>query len=104
MAVVIRLNRVGRTKSPHYRMVVTDSRFPRDGRIIEIIGYYQPLKAEISLEVNQERALHWLDIGAQPSDTARSLLRKKGIMKIWHDAREEAKKARKAAETTAPAS
>jgi small subunit ribosomal protein S16 len=96
MAVAIRLTRVGRSKAPYYRMVVAESSFPRDGRFIEILGHYQPLKKEPELEIDEARALHWLLIGAQPSDTVRSLLRKKGVMKKWHDAREEQKKARKA--------
>ena len=97
MSVAIRLTRVGRRKSPHYRLVVTDRRFPRDGRFIEVIGYYQPLKAEMKLEVKEDRALYWLGVGAQPSDTVRSLLRKKGVMEKWHNRRVEARKALKAA-------
>jgi small subunit ribosomal protein S16 len=104
MTLSIRLTRVGRRKSPFYRLVVADSRAPRDGRFIEIIGHYQPLKKEMVLEVNEERALHWLHVGAQPSDTARSLLRRKNIMRRWHEERLAARKARKsaaAAETSA---
>jgi small subunit ribosomal protein S16 len=106
MAVAIRLTRVGRSKAPYYRMVVADSHFPRDGRFIEILGHYQPLQAETKLKINEERALHWLDVGAQPSDTARSLLRKLGIMKKWHDARAAQKKpfqSKKAAKPAAEA-
>lgn len=94
MAVSIRLTRVGRHKSPYYRLVVADSRSPRDGRCIEVIGHYQPLKAETTLQIDRERALHWLHVGAQPSDTARSLLRKEGIMNTWHEQRVEQKRAR----------
>jgi len=104
MALSIRLTRVGRRKSPFYRLVVADSRAPRDGRFIEIIGHYQPLRKETVLEVNEERALHWLHVGAQPSNTARSLLRRRNLMKRWHEERFAARKARKsdaAAETTA---
>lgn len=97
MSVAIRLTRVGRLKSPHYRLVVTDSRNPRDGRFIEILGHYQPLTKDVKLVVNEERALYWLNVGAQPSDTVRSLLRKQGIMAKWHNARVEVKKAAKAA-------
>lgn len=105
MALAIRLTRVGRTKAPYYRIVVAESKFPRDGRFVEIIGHYQPLqKDEQQLEVKEERALHWLLNGAQPSDTARSLLRKKGVMQKWHETRVEQKKARKAAQATEPAS
>jgi small subunit ribosomal protein S16 len=105
MSVAIRLTRVGRLKSPHYRLVVTDSRNPRDGRFIEIIGHYQPLTKEIKLVVDEDRAMYWLNVGAQPSDTVRSLLRKQGIMAKWHNARVEVKKARKSATaaTSAPA-
>lgn len=95
MALSIRLTRVGRRKSPFYRLVVAEARMPRDGRFVEIIGHYQPLRAETKLEIKEERALHWLMIGAQPSDTVRSLLRKKGIMQKWHEARLERKRARK---------
>lgn len=92
MSVSIRLTRTGRRKSPFYRLVVADSRRARDGRFIEIIGHYQPLFQETKLEIDEERALHWLHIGAQPSDTARSLLKKKGVMKKWHEQRAERKK------------
>jgi small subunit ribosomal protein S16 len=99
MAVSIRLTRVGRKKKPHYRVVVADSRSPRDGRFIDTIGFYHPLQAEPAIEIKEERALHWLNVGAQPSDTVRSLLRKKGIMKKFHEERFEQKKARKATAT-----
>ncbi|MFP4381215.1 MAG: 30S ribosomal protein S16 [Candidatus Sumerlaeia bacterium] len=95
MAVAIRLTRVGRTKSPYYRMVVAERSFPRDGRFIEILGHYQPLKNETGLDIDEERALHWLLVGAQPSDTCRSLLQKKGIMQKWHEAKLEKKQANK---------
>jgi small subunit ribosomal protein S16 len=85
---------MGRLNSPYYRLVVADSRFPRDGRFIEVIGHYQPLRQETKLEINEERALHWLNVGAQPSDTVRSLLRKKGIMEKWHNLRVERKKSK----------
>ena len=97
MALSIRLTRVGRRKSPFYRVVVAEASMPRDGRFVEIIGHYQPLKAETTLEIKEDRALHWLLIGAQPSDTVRSLLRKKGIMQKWHEERLERKRARKSA-------
>ena len=87
MAVRIRLRRTGRKKSPTYRIVVADSRSPRDGRFIEIIGQYQPRLSDGGLAVNAERASYWLDVGAQPSDTVRSLLRKAGVLKARHEAR-----------------
>ncbi len=96
MALAIRLTRVGRRKSPYYRLVVAEASMPRDGRFVEIIGHYQPLRAETKLEILEERALHWLNVGATPSDTVRSLMRKKGIMKKWHEGRVEAKRALKA--------
>jgi small subunit ribosomal protein S16 len=87
MAVRIRLRRVGRKKSPSYRIVVADSKSPRDGKFIEIIGQYAPRQSDQALNVNVERANHWLDVGAQPSDTVRSLLRKAGVLKARHEAR-----------------
>lgn len=87
MAVRIRLRRVGRKKQPHYRIVVADSKSPRDGRFVEIIGHYHPRQAENSLELQADRANHWLDVGALPSDTVRSLLRRSGILKTRHEAR-----------------
>jgi len=92
MSVKIRLSRFGRRKAPYYRIVVADERAPRDGRFVESLGHYQPLKAEAKIEVNEERALHWLSEGAVPSDTVRSLLRKQGIMKKFHEAKVERKK------------
>jgi small subunit ribosomal protein S16 len=102
MAVCIRLTRVGRRKAPFYRIVVADERRARDGRCIEIIGHYQPLFTETKLEIKEERALHWLHCGAQPSDTVRSLMRKKGLMKKWHDQRIENKRALDATKEAKP--
>jgi small subunit ribosomal protein S16 len=87
MAVKIRLRRIGRKKAPVYRIVVADSRSPRDGRFIEIIGQYAPRQQEGGLNVDTTRANHWLDVGAQPTDTVRSLLRKAGLLKQRHEAR-----------------
>lgn len=87
MAVRIRLRRVGRKKAPMYRIVVADSKSPRDGKFIEIIGQYAPRQAEGGLNVDVARANYWLDNGAQPSDTTRSLLRKAGVLKARHEAR-----------------
>jgi small subunit ribosomal protein S16 len=87
MAVKIRLRRVGRKKAPVYRIVVADSKSPRDGRFIEMIGQYAPRQTENSLVVKAERANHWLDVGAQPTDTVRSLLRRAGVLKARHEAR-----------------
>lgn len=85
--VRIRLRREGRKKSPMYRIVVADSRAPREGRFIEIIGTYQPRKTEGAVELKEDRANYWLDVGAQPSDTVRSILRRAGIMKARHETR-----------------
>jgi len=90
MSVKIRLARVGRLKSPAYRVVVADSRKARDGRFIEIIGHYQPRLDPPKVEVNEERALKWLGDGAIPSDTVKSLFRKRGIMKKFHESRKPA--------------
>ena len=79
MAVKIRLKRVGTKNRPAFRIVVTDSQSPRDGRFIEIIGHYDPLAQPHKVTVNQERALHWLGVGAQPSETVRSLLTSEGV-------------------------
>ena len=91
MAVAIRLRRTGRTKAPTYRIVVADSRSPREGKFIEILGQYQPRSGEKALNLNAERANYWMDNGAQPSDTVRSLLRKAGVLKARHEARLAAK-------------
>ena len=87
MSVKIRLTRVGRKKSPAYRVVVADSHMKRDGRFIEILGHYQPLSQETKVQINDERALHWLKVGAQATDTAKSVLRKAGVLKKFHEAR-----------------
>jgi small subunit ribosomal protein S16 len=79
VAVRIRLRRIGKKKQPQYRLVVADSRAPRDGRFIETIGQYNPRVEPPLIKVDEARALHWLRSGAQPSDTARSLLEKAGV-------------------------
>ncbi|MGI6150511.1 MAG: 30S ribosomal protein S16 [Christensenellales bacterium] len=78
MAVKIRLRRMGAKKAPFYRIVVADSRFPRDGRCIEEIGYYNPLTDPATVKVDVERAKEWMKKGAQPSDTVRALLKQNG--------------------------
>lgn len=80
MATRIRLRRMGAKKAPFYRLVVADSRSPRDGRFIEEIGYYDPTKNPTVINVKEERALYWLKNGAQPSETVRSLLNKAGVI------------------------
>src|SRR5919108_973477 len=89
--VRIRLRRVGRKKSPIYRIVVAESTSPRDGRFIEIIGNYSPRQGNTAIDLKTERANYWLDHGAQPSDTVRSLLRRAGVLKARHERRLAAK-------------
>ncbi len=79
MATKIRLKRVGAKKKPAYRVVIADSRSPRDGRFIEEIGYYQPVADPVVIKIDEERALYWMARGAQASDTVRALLKKTGI-------------------------
>ena len=78
--VRIRLRRIGAKHRPIYRVVIADSRSPRDGAFIETIGHYNPLNDPASVDINEEKALKWLNYGAQPTDTVRSLLRRLGIM------------------------
>lgn len=80
MSVKIRLRRLGAKKAPFYRIVVADSRKARDGRFIEQIGYYDPLKNPPVISIDAEKALKWLAVGAQPSDTVASLLKKAGVI------------------------
>ncbi len=95
--VKLRLTRVGRTHDAFFRVVAADSRRARDGKFIEIIGRYQPTMKENQVEVKEDRALHWLHRGAQPTETVRSILRKQGIMQKFHEEKQAAKKERKAA-------
>ncbi len=80
MAVKIRLRRMGAKKAPFYRVVVADSRYPRDGRFIEEIGTYNPLTDPATVKIDAEMAKKWLANGAQPTDTVKALLKKQGIM------------------------
>ncbi|BBW96713.1 MULTISPECIES: 30S ribosomal protein S16 [Geobacillus] len=84
MAVKIRLKRMGAKKKPFYRIVVADSRSPRDGRFIETIGTYDPVAEPAQINIDEELALKWLQNGAKPSDTVRSLLSKQGILEKFH--------------------
>lgn len=79
MAVHIRLRRTGKTKAPTYRVVVADSRSPRNGKFLESIGHYNPRSEPVELVVNAERARHWIKSGARPTATARMLLVKSGL-------------------------
>ena len=80
MAVKIRLRRMGAKKSPFYRIVVADSRFPRDGRLIEEIWYYNPMEEPSVVKVDPEKAKKWLQNGAQPTDTVKALFKKHGVI------------------------
>ena len=81
MAVKIRLRRMGAKKAPFYRIVVADSRYPRDGRLIEEVGYYDPTKEPSVIKIDEEKAKTWLANGAQPTDTVKALLKIQGIVK-----------------------
>lgn len=91
MSVKIRLTRIGRHKEAIYRVVVADSRFARDGRYVEQIGYFDPAKGEENADINEELALKWLSKGAQPSDSIRTLFTKKGIMAKYSKSKKESK-------------
>ena len=79
MSVKIRLKRIGAKKAPFYRVVVADSRYPRDGRFIEEIGYYNPHTNPVDIKIDAEKAAKWISNGAQPTETVKSLLKKAGI-------------------------
>ena len=79
--VKIRLRRMGAKKAPFYRVVVADSRYPRDGRFIEELGYYNPMTEPPTIKIDAEKAQKWLDNGAQPTDTAKALLKKADVIK-----------------------
>jgi len=96
MSVRIRLKRLGAKKRPFYRVVVADQRSPRDGRFIENIGRYQPLDDPSLIEIDVERALHWLRVGAQPSNTVRVLMTKVGIWDRFTSEKSEKKDAKSA--------
>jgi small subunit ribosomal protein S16 len=78
--VKIRLRRTGSKKKPTYRVVVADSRSPRDGRFVEIIGYYNPRTEPVTFNVHEDRVQHWLSVGAQPTDTVQKLLKNSGTL------------------------
>ena len=87
MAVKIRLKRMGAKKTPFYSIVVADSRSPRDGRYIEIVGTYNPVAEPAKVDINEELVLKWLKDGAKPSDTVRNLFSNQGIMEKFHNAK-----------------
>ncbi|HKM23988.1 MAG TPA: 30S ribosomal protein S16 [Erysipelothrix sp.] len=87
MAVKLRLRRMGSKQKPFYRIVAADSRAPRDGRFIEIVGYYDPTQSPAAIKVDEALALKWLSVGAQPSDTVRTILSSQGIMTRFHESK-----------------
>lgn len=102
--VKIRLMRMGMKGAPSYRVVVADARSPRDGRFIENIGWYNPLTEPSTIQINAERAKHWMSVGAQPTESVRALLVRSGVIVhgVWKDEAPEAsaeKPAPKAAKT-----
>lgn len=89
MAVKIRLKRMGSKRNPFYRVVVADARAPRDGRIIEQIGTYNPVANPVEVKLDEEKAMNWMANGAKLSDTVRNLFSKEGIMKKFHDSKNQ---------------
>ena len=85
MAVKLRLMRMGAKKRPFYRIVAADSRYPRDGKFIEVVGTYNPVDEKNALTINDEKAIKWLKDGAQPTDTVRNLFSKAGVMEKFHN-------------------
>ena len=87
MAVKLRLKRMGAKKRPFYRIVAADSRSKRDGKVIEEIGYYNPITEPAEIKIDQELAQKWLSTGAIPTDTVRALFKKQGILKSFHESK-----------------
>ncbi|MGC8544484.1 30S ribosomal protein S16 [Athalassotoga sp.] len=85
--VKIKLTRMGKRGQPFYRIIVVESSKTRDGAYIESLGYYNPMKSPFEIKIDDERALYWLQCGAQPTETVKSLLSKNGIMKTYHEKR-----------------
>ncbi|MDD2331561.1 MAG: 30S ribosomal protein S16 [Candidatus Cloacimonetes bacterium] len=90
--VKLRLRRMGAGNQPFYRIVAVDSRIKRDGKYIECVGHYDPKPTPSLIKIETERALYWLGVGAQPTETVRSLLRKAGVLQIWHERKIAARK------------
>ena len=95
MAVKLRLKRMGGRQKPFYRIVAADSRFPRDGRFIESVGTYDPLKGKEVVTLDEAKILTWLGNGAEPTDTVRNILSRQGIMKKFAESKKSTKKATK---------
>ena len=92
MAVKLRLKRMGSKQKPFYRVVAADSRSPRDGRFIETVGTYNPIKNPAEIAIDEEKALKWLNNGAIPTDTVKTLLSKQGIMAKYAESKVKTKK------------
>ncbi len=92
MAVKIRLKRMGSKQKPFYRVVVADSRSPRDGKVIEEVGYYNPVKEPAEIKISEELVMKWLHNGAQPTDTVKNLFTKVGINEKFHNEKMASKK------------
>ena len=90
MAVKMRLKRMGAKKAPFYRVVVADSRYPRDGKFIEELGTYNPLTEPASIKIDEDKAVKWLNNGAQPTDTVKVLLKNSGIMEKYEASKKKA--------------
>lgn len=91
MAVKLRLKRMGSKQKPFYRVIAADSRSPRDGRFIETVGTYDPVKKDCPVNIDEEKALKWLNNGAQPTDTVKSLLTKTGVWAKYKTTKKEGK-------------
>ncbi len=91
MAVKLRLKRMGAKQKPFYRIVAADSRFPRDGRFIELVGTYDPIKGKEKVTIDEEKALKWLNNGAEPTDTVRNILSNAGIMVKYAESKSKKK-------------
>jgi small subunit ribosomal protein S16 len=89
--VKIRLRRTGSKKKPTYRVVVADSRSPRDGRFVEILGYYDPRTQPVTFNIQEDRAMHWLSVGAQPTEVVEKLLKKSGTLERFAQTKAQAK-------------
>ena len=94
MAVKLRLKRMGAKQRPFYRIIAADSRSPRDGRFIETVGTYNPIKQPAEITVNEEKIMYWLSNGAVPTDTVRNILSKQGIMKKFAESKSKSKESK----------
>ena len=98
--VKLRLKRMGAIDKPFYRIIAIDSRKKRDGKYLEALGYYDPKTDPFTLKVDVDKSIKWLKVGAQPTDTVRSLFRRAGIMEKWHNLKLEKISEKKASEET----